>query len=418
MKIINYKFILMVIIILSMFGNCAVDPEDDILKPGQEDTGEKHSINAWLWAFDADAASCHVYHTADKQEWATFAMDMHPMMRTLEAGIINSNLNHSLWMAKGNKIYSFTDGILDHSDHGHIVIPEVHQQITLQEGVTLVHRSRSSNGKTVAFADDANQQIFLINVQNGAVSTLDHGSAHSSALIAGDYLVTTAATSTDEKWAKLIYIASGQVDTTLEIGQGAHGDAYYAGTNTAFIACSDGIYVIDVTAKSVKKKISYAEEGRTNFLYHAPDEPLAVGLHKTDSGTSDKFLLLDMANESLGYITIPGASLDWNMATGCFALAREGKVAVFSDKESSKIYHVNLETTDITTLDAPAVACPVAVSFNGAHIWALNGTTVSRIYSVENHMENTIAVPDGTDWIFVTSFKTGAELYDNDDHEF
>jgi hypothetical protein len=350
--------------------------------------------------------------------WASFTADMHPLMRVMEGGMIYSNLNFSQWMAKGNQIYAFTDGILDHGDHGHIVLPLVHQTITLTETANLVHHGRSFNGQKVAFADDAQQQVVIIDVQDGAVTTIGHGSAHSAAVLTGDYIITTAATSTGEKWANMIYISSGEVDTTLEIGAGAHGDAYYYQNNTAFIACEDGIYLIDVDAKQVKKTIPYTENGRTNFLYHTPGGAFAVGLHKTESGTSDKLILLDLANETLDYMTISGAELDWNISSGLFALAREGGGAVFSDESQAKIYHVSLETQETITLDSPEAGAPIAVNYDGKHIWALSSQTVSRIYVPDNNIEDTIAVPSGTDWIWVTTYKTGAELFDNEDHVF
>ncbi len=418
MRKFKYNFIPVLVILLGLISHCAVDPEDDLLAPKTNESTSAHPIHGWLWAFDADATSCQVFHTVDLKQWASFSMDMHPMMRVFEAGLLNANLNHSLWMAKGNQVFAFTDGILDHGDHGHIVLPIVHQTITLSENANLVHHSRSSNGQKVAFADDAQQQVVIINVQDGAVTNIGHGSAHSAAILAGDYVITTAATSTGEKWAKLIYPAAGEVEKTLEIGAGAHGDAYYSQNNTAFIACSDGIYVIDINAKQVKKKIPYIEDGRTNFLYHATGEPFAVGLHKTESGTSNKFIRLDLANETLEYVTIPNAQLDWSIAAGLFALAREGRIAVFSDKAQAKIYHVVLETRKVTTLNAPAAAAPVAVSYDGSHIWALSGQKVSRIYVPDNKIEDTLTVPEGTDWIWVTTYKTGAELYDNTTHEF
>ncbi len=418
MRKFKFYFIPILALLVGLLSHCAVDPEDDLLAPETKEATGNHPIHGWLWTFDAGAASCQVFHTEDLKQWKTFSMDMHPMMRVFEAGLINANLNHSLWMAQGNQIYSFTNGILDHGDHGHIVLPLVHQTITLSENANLVHHSRSYDGQQVAFADDAQQKIVIINVQDGAVTTLGHGSAHSAALLSGDYLITTADTSTGEKWAKLIYRASGEVETMLEIGAGAHGDAYYQPTNTAFIACEDGIYVIDMNLKQLKKKIPYSAAGRTNFLYHATGEPLAVGLHKTESGASDQFMLLDLANETLTYITIPDAQLDWNLTAGLFALAREGGVAVFSDKLKTKIYHVTLETQEIITLDAPAAASPVAVSYDGTHIWALSGQKVSRIYVFENQVEDILTVPEGTDWIWVSTYKTGSELFDNEKHEF
>jgi len=237
MKKLKRHFLLVLIPFFGLLSHCAVDPEDDLFAPETEELTDTHPIHGWLWAFDTEAASCQVFHTEDLKLLKTFSMNMHPMLRVFEAGLINANLNHSLWMAQGNQVYAFTDGILDHGDHGHIVLPLVHQTITLVENANLVHHSRSLDGQKVAFADDARHKIVIINVQDGAVTTLGHGSAHSAALLAGDYLITTAATSTAEKWAKLIYLATGEVEKTLEIGAGAHGDAYYQPTNTAFIAC-------------------------------------------------------------------------------------------------------------------------------------------------------------------------------------
>lgn len=418
MKYFRYFFVLVTGFFIFGLVGCAVDPEKDILAPKNEDSSTGHPIHAWLWAFDDDAGSVQVYHTVDKKAWASFPALMHPMMRTLEGGLINANLNHSIWMAKGNQIFSFTDGILDHGDHGHIVIPAVHQVLTAPGNASLVHKSRSTNGQLLAFADDARQEIVTIDNQKGTMHQIQQGSAHSAALLAGDYLITTAATSTDEKWARIIYTATGQVVGTLEIGQGAHGDAYYPAGNTAFIACSDGIYVIDVPGKSLKKKIAYTQPGRTNFFYHAPESNLAVGLHKTESGVSDRFLILDLANESLDYITIPNSRLTWNMSAGQFALAREGEIVVFSDLEAAKIYHVNLTTRSVVDLDAPGVACPIAVNYNGQQVWALSGRTICRIYVPENKIEDIITVQDGSDWILVTSYKSGAELFDNENHKF
>jgi len=418
MKNMKRFFLPALVVLLGLITHCAVNPEDDLLTPKMDEPDAGHPIHGWLWAYNSDAATCDVFHTEDLQKWASFSAAMHPMIRVFEAGIVSANLNHSLWMADGNQVYAFTDGILDHGDHGHIVLPVVHQTITIPENASLVHSSCSYSGQTVAFADDAEQQVVLIQVQDGAVTTIGHGSAHSSAVLAGDYVITTAATSTGEKWANLIYLASGEIDTTLEIGAGAHGDAYYDQNNTVFISCSDGIYVIDVNAKQVKTNIPYTETGRTNFIYHVSGEQFAVGLHKTESGTTDKFMLLDLANETLAYVTIPNAQLDWNLTAGLFALAREGRVAVFSDKSKAKIYHVTLETQQIITLDAPAEASPIAVSYDGTHIWALSGEKVSRIYVADNKIEDIITVPTGTDWILATTYKSGAELFDNEIHEY
>jgi len=193
---------------------------------------------------------------------------------------------------------------------------------------------------------------------------------------------------------------------TIETATGTHGDAFYAAGNTAFLACGDGIYIIDVIAKSLKKSLPYTEPGRTNFLYHGEGASMAVGLHKTESGTSDKILLLDMAGETLEYLTIAGATLDWKIKDGYFALSQNGQVAVLADLSQPKVYHVDLQTKAVSTLTAPVAAVAVATNFDGSQVWVLDKTSqqVSRIHVEHNEREDEFSVSAGTEWIFVTSF--------------
>lgn len=400
------------------FFNCAVDPEKDIITNDNNENTDIHKIHAWLWAFDSIADSLRVYHTVDHKKWASFSASMHPFMRIKRAGLINSNLNHAIWMAGGNTAYSFTDGLLDHGDHGHIVIPKIHFTVPLGEAVNAAHIGCSPDGNLVAFANDNGQDVKLINNTNGVVTTIPNGSGHSAALLTEEYVITTAATPSSEKWAKINDIASGAVVATIPIGTGAHGDAYYAAGKKAFIACTNGIYIIDVNSKTLKDSLLYTQPGRTNFLYHGTNNSIAVGLHKTDANTSDKILRLDLANEKLEYITITGATLDWKIKDGYFALSEDGKIAVMSDLNLAKIYHINLETKEIKTLDAPAAASAIATNYDGNHIWVLNGNTVSRIYVPNGKSEESFAIAEGTAWIFITSYKPNAEIFDNEKHEF
>jgi len=358
-------------------------------------------VYAWVWAYNGTANTLRAYHSVSGEEKASFTASAHPMMHIIHAGPEDEP---TIWMANGGSAYAFTAGFHKHGDHAHLETPEVHQTVAV--GNSPVHTGVSPDGMTVAFANDGDQTVSVIDVASGGVQTVSHGSGHSAALLTGEYLITTAATSTDEKWAKIVDITNNSVVAQIETAIGAHGDAYYAAGNTAFIACGDGFYVIDVTGKSLKKSIPYAETGRTNFLYHGENASIAVGLHKTDAGTSDKILLLDMANESLTYLTIPGATLDWKIKDGYFALSQSGLVAVLADLSTPNIYHVNLETQAVTTLTAPSAACAVAVNYDGSQVWALDKNTmkVRRIHVEHNESEDEFSVAAGTEWIFVTSF--------------
>lgn len=364
-------------------------------------TGHEEKVLAWIWAYDGTAGTLQAYHSADGEKKAEFTASAHPMMHIIHAGPVDEP---TIWMANGGMAYAFTAGFHGHGDHAHLEIPEIYN--TVATGAGPVHTGVSPDGMTVAFANDGDQTVSVIDVAGGSVQTISHGSGHSAALLTGEYLITTAATPTAEKWANIIDISTNTVVATIETAPGAHGDAYYDVGNTAFIACGDGIYVIDVAAKSLKKSLPYTQAGRTNFLYHGEEASKAVGLHKTESGTSDKILLLDMAAEIMEYLTIPGATLDWKIKDGYFALSQDGQVAVLADLSLPNIYHVNLQTKEVTTLTAPSASAAVATNFDGSQVWVLDKSSqkVSRIHVEHNERTDEFNAASGTEWIFVTSY--------------
>jgi len=364
-------------------------------------TGHEEKVLAWIWAYDGTAGTLQAYHSADGKKKAEFTASTHPMMHIIHAGPVDEP---TIWMANAGTAYAFTAGFHTHGDHAHMETPEIHS--TVATGSSPVHTGVSPDGMTVAFANDGDQTVSVIDVAGGSVQTISHGSGHSAALLTGEYLITTAATPTDEKWAKIIDISANSVVATIETATGTHGDAFYAAGNKAFLACGDGIYIVDVTAKSLKKSLPYTEAGRTNFLYHGEESSLAVGLHKTESGTSNKILLLDMAGETLEYLTISGATLDWKIKDGYFALSQNGDVAVLADLAMPQIYHVNLQTKEVKTLTAASASSAVATNFDGSQVWVLDKSsqTVSRIDVEHNERKDDFTVATGTEWIFVTSY--------------
>jgi DNA-binding beta-propeller fold protein YncE len=384
------------VIALLALGGCDDNPTDS----GDEPHVHDHDVHAWLWAFDDDGRTVTVYDTHDGVAETTYTAAAFPMMHCFTAG---PSLEPTLWMAKGNTAYAFTAGFdLSHGDHAHMETPLPYASIAV--GNSPVHMGRSPSGDTVAFANDDDGTVSIIDVgSKSVVGTVSHGSGHSAALLIGDRIITTAATGSGATWAKIVDIATDSVLDSLTIGAGAHGDAYHAAGSKAFIACADGMYIIDAAARRVTGSIPYGEPGRTNFLYHSHANDVAIGLHKTDGGTSDKLLLLDMRNETLEYLQITGATLTWNIRDGHFALSDDGNTAVIADMQTAAIYHVDLPTKTVTTLQAPAAGCAVAVDAGGETVWALNDGTVTTIDAAENHTVDTVSVSSDTDWLFVTS---------------
>ena len=358
----------------------------------------RHEAPAWVWVYHGSANALRVYHSETGALQARFTASAHPMMHIQRAG---PAAEPTIWMAGNNTAYAFTAGFHLHGDHADMQVPQVHLTVPVGQGP--VHMGAAPDGRRVAFANDGDHTVSVIDVETGTVRTVSHGSGHSAALLTGNYLLTTAATSMPEAWAKIVDIDRDQVMTTVTIGAGAHGDAYYAAGQMAFVACAGAIYVIDVPARAVTDSLQYTQPGRTNFLYHGRSSPYAVGLHRTDAGTSDRILRLDMAGRRLEYIAIPGATLDWKIMNGTFALSADGGVAVLADLQKASIYHVDLATGNITTLTAPGVAAAVATNSDGSRVWALSDGRVSRIHVDENETESAFDVDAGTDWIYVTS---------------
>lgn len=355
--------------------------------------------HAWLWAFDDEGSQVTVYDADEGTQSAHMTASAFSKMHVMIAG---SSKNPTLWMANDDQAYALTYGF-DFSGTSPLRTTPA-EYATLAVGSHPVHMGRSPSGDTVAFANDGDQTLSIIDVQQKkVVQTLSHGSGHSSALIANGYALTTAATGSGETWAKIVSIAADSVLDSLTIGSGAHGHAYHAEQQKALIACANGIYIIDLKKRSVTGSIAYTQEGRTNFLYHGEQNAMAIGLHKTEAGTSDKILLLNMETESLDYLQISGATLNWHLSQGQFALSENGNVAVLSDLEKNLVYVVDLSTQEIITLNAPAKGSAVATNFDGSIVWSLSDHRISVLNVASNQIQDQFSVAAETDWIYITS---------------
>jgi hypothetical protein len=126
---------------------------------------------------------------------------------------------------------------------------------------------------------------------------------------------------------------------------------------------------------------------------------------------TDKILLLDMENETIESLAIPGASLDWSSRDGHFAMSKDGKAAVLSDLNASNLYLVDIDPASenyrsVTTIPAPEPGVAVGVGAEGDHLFILSGGMVYPVDTVERQVrtEDGFPVKAGTDWIYVTSF--------------
>ncbi len=398
------KSLLRFLVILFSLTSILITGCSEKSKPLGANPDETQDVFAWVWAFDEDADSVRIYNAGEGVLKASYSAEAHPMMHIIPAGPASEP---TLWMASGNTAYAFTRGFHPHADHAHMEIPEAHAAISQVFGAA--HMGSTGMGDTVAFANDDSSTVTIINAATGSARILHNGSPHSAALLASGYLVTTHM---NRKWAKIINITADTLLDSIAIDTLAHGDAYYAANNTAFIACKNGIEVLDLNTRTRKGGISYTQSGRTSFLYHAHGSRIALCLHNTGGVVAtDKILLLNMANENLEYLAIPGASLDWSINGGHFALSENGKAAILSDLTLARVYQVNLDPASsgyksVITIAVSAAKSAVAANFDGSHVWVQSGQTVD-MYHVESGsalLEKTMAVSQGTDWIYVTSY--------------
>lgn len=382
--------------------------ESDDHADHEHDHGDSETPLAWVWGYDADAEILTAYHSHGGEKRATFAAHIHPMIRIAYAP---SETRPTIWMGSGETAQAFTAGFYPHMDHGHMVTPEKHFATSEVHGPA--HMSVSHDGMAAVFANDASQTFTVVDVGTGAVTTAGHGSPHSSALMTGQGHLL--ATHMQENWARLIDPLTDTVVAEMPIGSGAHGDAYYAATGRAFVACVEGIEVIDTVSMMKTKRLPYPAAGRTSFLYHAGETPTAIGLHNLsvdgERQETDSFLLINMMDETLEAVSIPGASLDWSSRDGRFALSQDGRTAVFSDLNASRIHVVDVDPASadfrsVTTITAPAPGVAVGVGERGEHLFVLAGTTVYPVDldGAAVDMDGAFAIKEGTDWIYVTSF--------------
>jgi len=219
------------------------------------------------------------------------------------------------------------------------------------------------------------------------------------------------------KWARGIDVDTDTIVFEVEIDTHAHGDAFHHDSETLFIATLNGFEVLDLEREARGTPIPYPTAGRVNFLYHGGDVPVAFGPHKTE-GSTDKIILLNMAEKTAETLTVDGASLGWNISGGNFALSESGKMVVATDLVSPRAYLICIDAENSScyrtvltlTVAAPDMAC--AVNYEGDHVWTLNKENgmVYCYHPEDGELHNSWQADASSDYIFATSLPPGIEV--------
>ena len=409
--------------ILLLTGGCAVDPLEDRnpVQNTNENINNPEAIRAWLWTYNEQTDSLYVYHTTDKQYWESFQAEIEPDNMPHTAGLIGGGIYPTVWFWNNDKVISFTNGILDHSDHGHIVHPLKHVELPFGNDYNILDMSVAPDGRQIILCGAAGEklqdsgEIILIDILDGDTTHYSHQEpvsyvvAGNSTILAGNRQSTTAHILRKDNGFTVSYVAT---DTLVSDG------VYHDATGTAFVAGEKKLAVVDMQNASVLKTVEYGESSRITDMLAVSGSNYALGLCDRGGSFCDCFFVIDMKNRVLNRYTISGASLSENIHRGTVVLSNDGSVAVLADLVRPVLYRITLTDGTIEQTAAPDSACPVACNWDGTRVWALAGEKAYQVSFEKNMFVDSIIVPQQTTWIMVTSFRDNNALFDSNDHTF
>jgi len=408
-------------VVVFLFAGCAVDPLEDIgPSPQAPATENPESIHAWIWAFSAADDSVHVFHTVDKQRWKSFGVPMDPALGFANAGLVGGGIYPTLWTAGTNSITALTNGILDHGDHGHIVHPRLHATIALGLSSRVTDRSVSPDKARVVFAvvdtTSVNPagRLILVRVSDGDTTILDRDVPVTRVVDAGDRILCAGYGDT----AAIISVSTATPLAAIVLDAPEGSGVYHASTHTAFVACRNGIEMIDMVAGATVGSIPYGGAGRVTTLWSEGDIGLALGWCAATGSDGNGICVLDMAARTLRRIELDNAILAGAPQIGGMALCDNGATVVVTDMAAPVLYRVNLREATVERTLAPAAACPVACNWDGSRVWTLEGATAYQVSFALGAVVDSIQMPAATDRIMVSSFRDNNALFDSNDHTF
>ena len=400
---------------------CAVDPLDDLdpVSGDEGDGGNPEAIHAWVWAYTGGPDSLSVFHTIDKQCWESFRVGFRPDNGFHPAGLVGGGIYPTLWTWSGEDVVSLTNGILDHGDHGHIVHPREHVAFSAGTGFTVAGMSVTPDGSRIVvcgtFPEEQTGETISINCQTGDTVRYPAEYAVSYVVAGSDRMLTgnaNSVTGTILQTEDGAHVASITTDTLV------FGGVYHASTATVFLAGKTGIDVVDLQNGSIADAIDYEGDGRVTVLLAAGGSDYALGLCDAGDGSSGHVCVLDMKNRTLQRYSASGAQFAHDMDNGTVALSDDGSTAILSDLKKSVLYRITPAEGAIEQTTAPDTACPVACSHDGTRVWTLTRSKAFQVSFETNAIVDSIALPAGTTWIMVTSFRDNGALFDSNDHTF
>jgi|GEM_PF-3672305 len=410
-------------VIFFLFAGCAVDPLEDRNPAHDTEDGahNQEAIHAWLWAYGSQSDSLHLFHTIDKLCWESFETDMEPYRGICRGGLIGGGIYPTVWFCNDSRLVSFTNGLLDHGDHGHIVHPLRHLELMFGDSYRISDICTAKDGRQIVLCGSKGMQPDV----SGAIITVDFLTGDTicysrpgpvSYVIAGDSgILAGDSLSTD---AYILDIDNGSLISSVEVDTPVSDAVYSNATKTAFVAGKEKMVVIDMHEASVLKTVEYNVPGRVTDILASQENDFALGLYDPGSGFSDCFFVVDMKNRTLNRRVVPGAAFATNMNKSTVVLSDDGSVAVMADMVLPVLYRISLSSGTIEHFSAPDFACPVACNYDGTRVWALVRAKAYQVSFGTDEIVDSIDVPEGTDWIMVTSFRDNSSLFDSNGHTF
>jgi len=199
-----------------------------------------------------------------------------------------------------------------------------------------VHVYPTPDGKEVWTHSDADGSFYIIDVATlqvtGKVTAASTGTGHGKLLTHSDLGSKAYATNASDKFVHIVDLANKRVTGKIDTTGITHGKAYSPFTKHAYIACSDGLVVIDTASDSIVKRVDGG-----GLVFGSPD-----GKHFLSAkGKEGPLLIIDAQTDSVSKeLPSPG-----------------GTDAIFFNEKNGKmyVYAINVDSSDVSVIDLNAM---------------------------------------------------------------
>lgn len=206
---------------------------------------------------------------------------------------------------------------------------------TIDVGKSPVHAYPTPDGKELWTHSDEDGSFYIIDVSTlqvtGKVTAAATGTGHGKLLAHSDLGSKGYATNAVDKLVYIVDLANKRVTGKIDTTGITHGKAYSPITKHAYIACSDGLVVIDTETDSFVKHVDGG-----GLVFGSPDGKHFISV----KGKDGPLLIIDAQTDSISKeLPSPG-----------------GTDAIFFHEKNGTmyVYAINVDSSDVSVIDLNA----------------------------------------------------------------